>query len=107
MALNRTKWFPRITIPSVSKSLLPGANKLKTKNMLRISYDFYKNKKNIPGGAYKRASQLNITKKYQTNTETIAAVFPRGPKRRNPTMTTTMITAKRKVNNIKLRENCF
>ena len=41
-------------------------------------------------------------------TKTTAAVFPRGPKRGTPTMTTSTITARRKETlNIMLRENNF
>ena len=53
-----------------------------------------KNKKSQ--GDLKRGSRLKSTRKYENSTKTIAAVFPRGPKRRNPTMTTSTVTARRK-----------
>ena len=68
-----------IHIPCVSEGLLPRANKIET-NMFdeRLSFfspPFPKQKKNIPGGLKKGSAR-------KKNTETIAAVFPRGSQKR-------------------------
>ena len=85
--------FPPSLSPASAKVSCQGANKLEKIHCWWFSIISENCQKQSLSGGLKKGS---LAKKYEKNTKTIAAVFLRGPKRGNPTMTTSTVTARRK-----------
>ena len=82
-----------IPIPGVSKSLLPGGKQIRKNTFLRISLSINKFRTN-PFVRYCLMSKGFLFNNYENYSSRF--VFPKGPKRGNPSMTASTITARRK-----------